>query len=114
MSPQEHASRSLLEEQASKIVAEARAEATAVLRSAQVEADRILQEARTAARAVRTDDFALDLRGAYPVVDVAGFDEALPDLTDETLDELIAGAVSCAVRRSLQPAKVRAGRYVLI
>jgi hypothetical protein len=114
VSGHEHASRSKLEEQASRIVAEARAEATEVLRAAQVEADRILREAKTAARAIRADDFALDLRGAYPVLDVGGFDEVLPDLTDETLDELIAGAVSCAVRRSLQPAKVRAGRYLLV
>jgi hypothetical protein len=114
VSAQQHASRSRLEEQARLIVAEARAEATEVLRAAQVEADRILQTARTAARAIRAEDFALDLRGAYPVLDVGGFDEALPDLTDETLDELIAGAVSCAVRRSLQPAKVRAGRYMLV
>ena len=114
MSEHERASRSRLEQQATKILGEARAEANRVLRTARVEADEILEQAKVAARAIRAEEFALDLRGKIAVLDVSSFEDADPTLADETLDDLIAGAVSCAVRRAMRPTKVLAGRYLVV
>jgi hypothetical protein len=35
------------------------------------------------------------------------------DLSDATLDELVAGAVACAVHKAVGPTIVRAGRYTI-